>query len=173
MNERNDTAGGFVGSSTFDDTGGTSAGSSTAGIKEQLKEGASGLQAQAGEKIRTFAETGKERATSALDDLTQLVNDAAGEIDERLGSEYGEYARRAADAVSNFADSIRGKDVDELYEDGKALVRKSPGVALGIAAVVGFTLVRVVKTGLEAPARERDVEFTPSPRLAATDNTRD
>jgi hypothetical protein len=27
-------------------------------------------------------------------------------------------------------------------------VRKSPGVAIGIAAVVGFTLVRLVKAGM-------------------------
>lgn len=159
--------GGFVASSGNDDTGGTSAGTGGAqGIKAQLKDGASGLQAQAGDKIRAFAETGKGRATGALDDLTNMVNDAASQIDERLGAEYGEYARRAADAVSGFADTIRNKEVDELFEDGKALVRKSPGVALGVAAVVGFTLVRVIKAGLET-AQQRDVDFEPSPQLTA------
>ncbi|HEX8375670.1 MAG TPA: hypothetical protein VF606_10875, partial [Geminicoccaceae bacterium] len=39
-------------------------------------------------------------------------------------------------------------DVDELYDNVRSAVRKSPGVAIGIAAVVGFTLVRLVKAGM-------------------------
>jgi len=149
---------------------GSGNGAGTGGIKSQLRDGAANLQSQAGDKIRSYAETGKERATSALDELTQVVNDAASSIDERLGSEYGEYARRAADAVAGFADTLRGKEVDELYEDGRNLVRKSPGVAIGVAAVVGFSLVRLLKAGFESSddRGRRDVEFTPDPQLEAS-----
>jgi ElaB/YqjD/DUF883 family membrane-anchored ribosome-binding protein len=158
---------GFVGSAASDDTGGTSMGDNRgrtgADLKAQLKDGASSLQAQAGDKLREYAETGKSKATVALDDFTQVVNDAATSIDERLGSEYGEYARRAADAVSGFADTLRNKEVDELFEDGRTLVRKSPGVAIGVAAVVGFTLIRLLKsgTGGETGRADREIEFQP------------
>jgi hypothetical protein len=50
--------------------------------------------------------------------------------------------------VSTFASSIRERDVDELYEETREFVRKSPAVAIGIAAAVGFTLVRLIKAGL-------------------------
>jgi ElaB/YqjD/DUF883 family membrane-anchored ribosome-binding protein len=83
-----------------------------------------------------------------LEELSRVVADTADSIDERLGNNYGEYARKAADGVSGFADSLRGKDVDELYDNVRSAVRKSPGVAIGIAAVVGFTLVRLVKAGM-------------------------
>lgn len=184
---------GFVGSSATDDTGGTSAGGGfggstgssglggsgggsgdgSGGIKAQLRDGATNIQNQAGEKIRAYAETGKDRATSALDELTQVVNDAAGTIDERMGSEYGEYARRAADAVAGFADTLRNKQVDELFDDGRELVRKSPGVAIGVAAVVGFSLVRLLKAGFESDGYRgtRDVEFQPDPQLGASATT--
>jgi ElaB/YqjD/DUF883 family membrane-anchored ribosome-binding protein len=158
---------GFVGSGAGDDTGGTSMveGKSNSGgdIKAQLRDGVSGLQSQAGEKVRAYAETGKSRATGALDEFSQVVSDAAVTIDERLGSEYGEYARRAADAVSGFADTLRNKQVDELFDDGRALVRKSPGVAIGVAAVVGFTLVRLLKAGMDSNASggRREIEFEP------------
>src|SRR5581483_7932752 len=95
-----------------------------------------------------FAEGGKTRASDALDELSRAVGDTAETIDERLGEEYGEYARRAADAVSGFAETLRRKDVDELYGDVRDAVRKSPGIAIGIAAVLGFTLVRLVKSGM-------------------------
>ncbi|MBA3676261.1 MAG: hypothetical protein H0W74_02505 [Sphingosinicella sp.] len=158
---------GFVGSGVGDDTGGTSMveGRSVAGsdIKAQLRDGVSGLQSQAGDKVRAYAETGKSKATGALDEFSQVVSDAATTIDERLGSEYGEYARRAADAVSGFADTLRNKEVDELFDDGRELVRKSPGVAIGVAAVVGFTLIRLLKAGMDNGRRtgEREIEFEP------------
>lgn len=133
--------GGFVGTGESDDTG---------GFRQQLKQGAANLQSQAGGKAREFAETGKDRATNALGDFSKVIGDAADSIDERLGGEYGEYARKAADAVAGFADTLRNKNVDELLDDGRELVRKSPGAAIGVAAVVGFTLVRLFKAGLES-----------------------
>lgn len=135
--------------------GGVTGGSDTGGggteggnVTEQLKGQVYNLRDQAGGKVREFADTGKTRATDMLEELSRVVADTADSIDERLGNNYGEYARKAADGVSGFADNLRGKDVDELYDDVRSAVRKSPGIAIGIAAVVGFTLVRLVKAGI-------------------------
>ncbi|HEX8572127.1 MAG TPA: hypothetical protein VF759_05195 [Allosphingosinicella sp.] len=160
---------GFIGASGGasggDGTGGTAAGGGTDmietdssgaegeragnGITGQLRDQVSNLRDQAGGKVRGFAEDGKSRATDVLEELSRVVADTADSIDERLGNNYGEYARKAADGVSSLAENLRSKDVDELYDNVRSAVRKSPGVAIGIAAVVGFTLVRLVKAGLE------------------------
>lgn len=145
---------GFVaGEGRSDDTGGT-AGTTTLPVKEQLRSSAKSLKDQAGGKVRELAEDGKQRATSALEDFSKVVHEAADSIDERLGTEYGGYARRAAEAVSGFADTLRSKEVDELYDDARNIVRKSPVVAIGVAAAVGFALVRLVKSGTDQPAEE-------------------
>lgn len=114
-----------------------------------VKEQVAGLRGQAGEKLRGFADGGKDRATGLLDNFSEVIADAARSIDERLGAEYGGYAHRAAGAVSDFSERVRGKTVDELLDDGKEIVRKSPGVAIAAAAVVGFALFRIVRTGLD------------------------
>jgi ElaB/YqjD/DUF883 family membrane-anchored ribosome-binding protein len=132
--------------------GGGSGGGSGAPIKQQLREGVDNVRQQAGDQVRAYAETGKGKAATALLDLSNVVSDAASQIDERLGAQYGDYARRAADAVTGLADTIQNKEVDELFDDARDLVRKSPAVAIGAAAVVGFTLVRLVKIGLDADA---------------------
>ena len=44
---------------------------------------------------------------------------------------------------------MRAKSVDDIYDDTRDFVRKSPGIAIGIAAVAGFALMRVIKTGLD------------------------
>jgi uncharacterized protein YjbJ (UPF0337 family) len=127
---------------------GGGAGAGTGNVTDQVKGQIYNLRDQAGGKVREFADTGKTRATDMLEELSRVVADTADSIDERLGNNYGEYARKAADGVSGFADSLRGKDVDELYDNVRSAVRKSPGLAIGIAAVVGFTLVRLVKAGI-------------------------
>ena len=128
-----------------DDTGGTASGG---GVTEQLRSQAYQLRDQGVGRVREFATGGKTRATDALEELSRVFADTAETIDERMGRDYGEYARKASDAVSNFADTLRNKEVDDLYEDVTNAVRKSPGVAIGVAAVVGFALARVVKAGL-------------------------
>ena len=45
--------------------------------------------------------------------------------------------------------SVSAKDPDELIDDTREFVRKSPGVALAGAAIIGFALVRLVKSGLD------------------------
>jgi ElaB/YqjD/DUF883 family membrane-anchored ribosome-binding protein len=84
-----------------------------------------------------------------------MVGDTADGIEERLGTEYGDYARRAAGAIENAANTIAEKDPDELIDDTRNFVRNSPGIALAGAAVVGFVVARLVKSGL---ARNDDDE---------------
>ena len=147
------SSGGFVANAASSDgTGGTTRGdlsAATTKFKSQVRDSAQTLKTQAGGKAREYASDGKGRAVGALDEISKAVSEASLTIDEKLGAEYGQYARKAADAVSGFADTLRTKDVDDLYDDARELVRKSPVVAVGIAAAVGFALVRLVKSGLD------------------------
>jgi ElaB/YqjD/DUF883 family membrane-anchored ribosome-binding protein len=120
------------------------------GAGQYAREEAGKLFNQAGDKARSFADTGKEKATGALDEFSTLMRDAAGSVDEKLGEQYGAYARNAADQISGFAESLRGKQVDDLIGDARDFVKKSPAVAVGIAAGVGFVLARLLKSGLDA-----------------------
>ena len=115
----------------------------------QVRDQVSALRGQAGDKLRTYADDGKGRASGLLDEFGGVLGDAAKSVDERLGEDYGRYAHKAADAVSSFAGKVREKSVDDILDDTKQFVRKSPMVAIGIAAVAGFALMRVLKTGLE------------------------
>ena len=121
--------------------------------KLAIKDSANKYTAQATDKVRTFAEDGKARASGALEQVAQLLNDAAGQVDEKLGAQYGSYARSAADSVSGFADQVNAKDVDELFDDARELVRKSPAIAVGAAAAVGFVIARLVQSGVDANSK--------------------
>lgn len=117
---------------------------------ETLREEAGKLGTQAAERARSLAGEGKDKATEALDEVARMMKNAAGEVDEKLGEDYGRYARSAAEGISGFAETLRGKQVDEIWEDAAALVRKSPAIAIGTAAAVGFVLARLIKSGIDA-----------------------
>jgi hypothetical protein len=116
---------------------------------EKLKTGSGKLSGQAADKARGLVGQGLERSSEALANVSKLVGDTASGLDERLGEEYGEYARKAAGAIEDAANRLASKDPDELIDDTREFVRKSPGVALAGAAIIGFALVRLVKSGLD------------------------
>jgi ElaB/YqjD/DUF883 family membrane-anchored ribosome-binding protein len=128
-------------------TGGGNSGL-TQNIADRFRTGREQLAGQAGDKARGLVRQGLERTSETLANVAKMVGDTAPGIDERLGEDYGEYARRAAGAIENVANAIAEKDPDELIEDTRNFVRNSPGVALAGAAVVGFVVARLVKSGL-------------------------
>ena len=121
---------------------------SAGGLSDRLRSGREQLTSQAGDRARGFVGQGLERTAEALANVSRMVGDTAPGIEERLCAEYGDYARRAAGAIENAANSIAEKDADELMEDARTFVRNSPGVALAGAAVVGFVVARLLKSGL-------------------------
>ena len=122
-------------------------------IGERIRSGREQLAGQAGEKARGLVTQGLERTAEALANVSKMVGDTAPGIEERLGAEYGDYARRAAGAIENAANTIAEKNPDELIAYTRNFVRNSPGIALAGAAVVGFVVARLFKTGL---ARDED-----------------
>ncbi|WP_339485264.1 hypothetical protein, partial [Pseudomonas proteolytica] len=61
---------------------------------------------------------------------------------------YGQYARTAADKVAGFSEGLKAKELDDLIEDARGFVQKSPAIAIGTAAALGFVLVRLIQAGL-------------------------
>ena len=118
------------------------------GLRQRLREGGERFSSEAGDRARGFVSQGLERSAEALSNVSKLVGDTASGLDERLGEEYGDYARRAASAIESTANSIASKNPDELIEDTRNFVRNSPGLAVAGAAIVGFALARLLKTGL-------------------------
>jgi hypothetical protein len=131
-------------------------GSAGGGIMEKVRSGGDKLSEQAADKARGFVGQGIERSAEALANVGKLVGDTASGLDERLGPEYGDYARRAAETLESTANRLASKDPDELIDDTRNFIRKSPGVALAGAAIVGFALARLVKSGLDSGNDDED-----------------
>jgi hypothetical protein len=103
------------------------------------------IKAKAEKTARSAADTAKDKTGSAMQGLSKLIADTAGTVDAKLGPQYGDYARYAAEAVAGAAKTLDAKDIDQLIGEARDFVRKSPAVAIGAAAVAGFVLMRLAK----------------------------
>jgi ElaB/YqjD/DUF883 family membrane-anchored ribosome-binding protein len=95
------------------------------------------------DKAREVATEVKDMASDAVHGLARIISDSAGAIDDNVGPKYGDYARTAAQSVSDAADRLRAKPVDEIAEDTREFVRTKPAAAVGIAAVVSLMLAKI------------------------------
>lgn len=125
------------------------------GVRGAIKGGADKLKSTASDRAMGFVSQGIERSSGALTNVSALIGDTAASLDERLGAQYGDYARQAAQSIERAAQSLAGKDPEDLVDDARSIVRKSPGMALAGAAILGFALVRVVKSGLDSSSSSR------------------
>jgi ElaB/YqjD/DUF883 family membrane-anchored ribosome-binding protein len=132
--------------------------------KKAFGDTAASFTEQASAKARDYTAQGKDRAVDALDGVASLVSDAAGQVSEKLGDQYGGYVQQAAKAVSGIADTLRGKDADELFDDARNIVRSSPVIAIAAAAAVGFLVARVVKSGMASRADDEGAVNEPAPK---------
>lgn len=143
---------------------------------DEAKAGAAALKAEAGERAGAYREQartrsgdlvaeakgygneakvragelaveGKARASDALASLGKIVGDTATQIDDRVGEQYGDYARKASRSLQEASAKLDSKSVEEIGDDAREFVRKSPGTAIGIAAVFGFLLARLFRGG--------------------------
>lgn len=98
-------------------------------------------------KAAEFANEGKAGASRAMTGLGKMVEDNAALIDEKVGEKYGDFARSAGKSIQDAAAKLDAKELGELGDDAREFVRKSPGLAVGMAAVAGFMLARLFGGG--------------------------
>lgn len=95
-------------------------------------------------KAKDAAVEVKTMACDAATGLARIIGDSAATIDDNIGPKYGDYARTAAQSVTEAADRLRAKPVEEIAEDTKQFVRNKPVAAAGIAAVFSVVVAKLL-----------------------------
>lgn len=114
---------------------------------EAWREKTGSVASQAADSAMAAAASVKDKTGTALHGLAKLISDTAETVDGKLGPQYGDYARQAAESVAGAAQALDDKDIDQLVADARDFVRKSPAVSIGAAALVGFVLMRLARGG--------------------------
>ena len=133
-----------VGASTSADTPGVAANTSASALSTAASKVTAMIPEGMGDKAKEIAGEVKDKASDAVEGLAKLIHDSAGAIDDNVGPKYGDYARSAAQSVTEAAERLRAKPVDEIADNTREFIRNKPGTALGIAAVTSLVLARII-----------------------------
>ena len=134
------------------------------GAAEGVRDQALRLKDQALDQARSAASEGKEKAAETLSGVAQNVRDAARSLGQNETiAPVGKYANQAADAIEEFAGTLRNRDVDQLFNDISGFVRRNPAIAIGVAVAAGFAVSRLLKGGSDVSTAS---EFGGSTRYA-------
>lgn len=101
------------------------------------------LRGEAGKIADKSVSTGVEAAQA----VGKAAESAAQALDESLPMLAG-YVRQAAQYTNEFADSLRDKKAEELLSTAATWARQQPLLTMAGAAVLGFALSRIAKSGL-------------------------
>lgn len=112
---------------------------------DEAREKATVYASDAKVKAADLAAEGKARTSQAIAGLSKVIDENVHLIDEKVGEKYGDYARTASKSMQDAASKLDEKSFEELGEDAKEFVRKSPGMAVGLAVAAGFLFGRLFK----------------------------
>lgn len=106
-----------------------------------------GLYGAVENKLFGLAESGKSEIATSFQGIVEIVRELASRVEGLGGGPVAAYANQAVDLLDDLHAQLRDKPVDELLDDGRELIRTSPGVAVGVAVFAGFIAARLVKAG--------------------------
>lgn len=113
--------------------------------RDKAKSGGQDWSTEAKATAGNLANEGKHKASEAMTGLSRVIDENAASLDEKLGPKYGDYARSASKSLQDNARKLDEKSIDELAEESREAIRKSPAAAVGLAALVGFFFARLFR----------------------------
>jgi ElaB/YqjD/DUF883 family membrane-anchored ribosome-binding protein len=107
----------------------------------------SGAASQAKDKISEVGRAAADKIDDNRNAVAGGLETAASTLHEKAeslpgGEKVSGLAHSAADKLSNTADYVRQHDVNSMMADVQEMVKKNPGPALLLSAVLGFLVAR-------------------------------
>jgi ElaB/YqjD/DUF883 family membrane-anchored ribosome-binding protein len=118
----------------------------------QVREKASALAAEAGEKAKGFVGNQVEAGADFLGHIGRSATAAADTLEAEV-PELAGFVRGMATSVTDLSNTVRGQSPEALLETASAYVRQNPALVLSAAAVCGFALTRLLQGGAWSGSR--------------------
>ena len=117
------------------------AGHATEDAKAKARQAADQVKTQGKSQLEGYRET----AADEIEKVAQGAKAAAQELEgqDRLG--LSNYVSDMAQNMVQFSDSLRGKSVDELFQDVNRLARNNPALFITGSIALGFGLTRFAR----------------------------
>jgi hypothetical protein len=121
------------------------------GAKEAVSEAASSAKGEARRLLDQQVDTG----AAYLGHAASSLRNAAGDLSKNAPP-LASLADMVADRLDGYADSVKGKSADEVWDAAVDFTRRQPALVFGLASLAGFLAYRTFKS--TQPSRDIDHE---------------
>jgi hypothetical protein len=104
------------------------------------------LMGSAQSRLLDLAEDGKTELAKGFDGLIAIANELAARVDSAGVGPLAGYAWQAAGLLKDIQQGLRDRPVEDILDDGRALIRREPALAVGVAVAAGFIAARLFKS---------------------------
>lgn len=118
---------------------------------QRIREQAQNLGREASERGTEILEERKGWVTNEVLAVAQALHRSGDQLDSE-GSQAGQYAHWAADALDRVSEHLQQNDMKALLRETQAFARREPGLVIGGALAIGFALTRFLKSSETHPA---------------------
>jgi ElaB/YqjD/DUF883 family membrane-anchored ribosome-binding protein len=115
------------------------------GQASDFVDAAKDVASQATDKLREAVSEKKSAGAEYVGSLADTIRRVAREFDNDLPLA-GSYIRKAASQVETVSESIRTGDFNDIVQNAQSFARRQPTAFLGLAALTGFAIVRLLKS---------------------------
>ena len=131
-------------------------GKAQSGVSDMASSMVSGLRDEAAVRGEALKDGMADEGVNIADTLRRAADDRGDE------SFAGRLLNTLADGVTDAADGLRGRSLNETIDEAMAYSRRNPGVFVAAAAIAGFALVRFARaSGDSAGSTEYATSRTP------------
>jgi hypothetical protein len=124
-------------------------------------EGAKGIASEATASVKTemrkILDQQIEHGSAYLGHAASSIRTAADDLSKNAPPLAG-LADTVADKLDGYADSMKGKTAEDLWDSAVDFTRRQPGLVFGLASLAGFLAYRTIKS--TQPARTIEAETT-------------
>ena len=124
------------------------------GAKEVASEAASSMKGEA----RRMLDQQVDQGAAYLGHAASSMRTAAGDLSKNAPP-LASVAELFADKLDAYAQGVKGKTAEEVWDSAVDFTRRQPGLVFGLASLAGFLAYRTIKSTQPAP---REVENKPA-----------
>jgi ElaB/YqjD/DUF883 family membrane-anchored ribosome-binding protein len=115
------------------------------------------------EQATSYVDQRKDEVAQTISDFARSLRDACKEFDDRPNIRG--LVDSAADGIDDFAESMRARSFNEIFDHAESMIRQRPGTVAAATVAIGFLVARFIKaSGENIRAQEAGRRRTASKR---------
>lgn len=129
-------------------------------VKADVRSTASEAVGATQRKVSETVTAKRDTIASEMEGLAHAADVAAEDLQGHQQTALSEYVTQFASSISDLANNLRHKSIDELIHEAEGIARRNPALFIGGSIAIGLGLARFAKASSHRSASESEHQYS-------------